>query len=452
MLWLSQTLNIPLQQNGEDVFFTINNLPDKTGSYPVTIDPAADKVDVGFRGSSGATLFYSSDVNGLSATLSGTVTVTTDTPTSVAASFTIDWKSDDNYKFEYLMAGTFSIDRTPTLPDLSGVFTTQPPAKISRGASITPGLTISNSGTEAKGTETTNYYLSKTKDLSGGPSQLGTPVSELIDLQAGGSASENPTFNIPDNTQPGTYYLIANVNADGAIPEGNAGNNLAFSGPTQIGFLPNLSAEYTGTLPDHASPGDLLTPTLTLSDSGGEAKGTESTDYFLSTAPYSPRMRPRFSPAFRSRSTCWMAPSPPSPRTLRSRDIQSGTYYLIAKINADGSIRESDAAPDTNNIAVSGAIEIHPKIVNVITHGFDPSITAWLGSNPAGFLQQFQDLATKLKTTLTTGTALNGQVDSYVANWDSTSGFAPALAGVVASVLDSNPLRRFSMTASLHSR
>ncbi len=67
-------------------------------------------------------------------------------------------------------------------------------------------------------------------------------------------------------------------------------------------------------------------------------------------------------------------------------------------------------------------------MVNVVTHGFNPFITE------ATFIQPFETIANELDDLPTPGSALDGRVSSYVPQWDSTSGWAPALVSVAVSL------------------
>ncbi len=81
--------------------------------------------------------------------------------------------------------------------------------------------------------------------------------------------------------------------------------------------------------------------------------------------------------------------------------------YLLAVANPyDNVVTEVDPK------AVQ-AIASPPLVVNVVTHGFDPS----KGTSPS-FLEPFQQIADDL-VSLANNTPLQGEVKSYVPQWDS---------------------------------
>ena len=75
-------------------------------------------------------------------------------------------------------------------------------------------------------------------------------------------------------------------------------------------------------------------------------------------------------------------------------------------------------------------LNVSPRVVNVVTHGFNPTPT-----DPTGFRQPFVDLGKELDQELPKGTDLQGEVNSYVTQWDSSSGWIGAFASVASSLL-----------------
>ena len=132
--------------------------------------------------------------------------------------------------------------------DLAATGLSNVPPAIQPGGQLTPKLTIADVGlAPASGSELTQYYLSTSRDLtstSSPPTVLGTNSGQLdqtLQLEPNGSTMENPTLTVPTTTMPGTYYLIAKINADGAIPESDSGhdtNDVTVSGPIKVGSVP----------------------------------------------------------------------------------------------------------------------------------------------------------------------------------------------------------------------
>jgi hypothetical protein len=81
-----------------------------------------------------------------------------------------------------------------------------------------------------------------------------------------------------------------------------------------------------------------------------------------------------------------------------------------------------------------------PAVVNVVTHGFGRSFVyahPYLGNVPIpmfgdAFLKNFLDLGEILEAIPEPGSRLDGKVESFVTRWNSSDGWAPALASLVA--------------------
>ena len=115
------------------------------------------------------------------------------------------------------------------------------PTLAAPGSALAPALQITNSGPgAAQGTELTNYYLSSTPGITSSSILIGTS-SESIDLSNGGSFSETPNLTVPATMPPGSYYLVAQVNAEQAIVESDYTNDTEVSGPIQVGRLTQLT-------------------------------------------------------------------------------------------------------------------------------------------------------------------------------------------------------------------
>ena len=163
---------------------------------------------------------------------------------------------------------------TPEAPSLSGVFEGAIPATAKPGDTISPALQLTNSGSSdiVNGNETTDYYLSTTPDLTGIiPSTL-VADNYSLNLQAGQSFTEAQDFTIPQGTAPGTYYLVAQIDANQAIDPSDT-NLFAASGPITIGGV-DLSAAFSTQPTSTAgttsfSPGDSGTADFTVTDNGG---------------------------------------------------------------------------------------------------------------------------------------------------------------------------------------
>lgn len=252
----------------------------------------------------------------------------------------------------YVDAGT--ITGTRALPDLAAGNVSNVPSAIQPGSPFTPLLTITNDGRgTASGDEVTDFYLSPTPVLTASLPVLGTAGASL-QLDQGRSISQSADLTIPQNTPPGTYYLIAKVNADNAVQEidsPDGANDIAVSRPISIG-LADLAVTSLSSVADMVMPSEPIMPRLSFANNGpGEAKGQETTEYYLSTTPdLSGKIQPALGTEGEAIDLQNGQASSEQPQLTIPQGTTTGKYYLVAELNADGSIPESDSADDTNNI------------------------------------------------------------------------------------------------------
>ena len=158
-------------------------------------------------------------------------------------------------------------------------------------------------------------------------------------------------MTIPLNTATGNYYIIARADADGQVPESNESNNTKATaihiGPPDL-IVSSLSVS--------ATSGADLTTTLTVTDITLDQSGTGPaaptiTRFYLSTdatlgagdVALGFRNVPALSPGSSSPgSTSMPVPSGTAP----------GTYYVIAKANADSSTPETNVTNNTRSITI----------------------------------------------------------------------------------------------------
>ena len=125
---------------------------------------------------------------------------------------------------------TLDADKTCTAafnkkPDLS-VTNLGAPASTGAGLTITVTDTTKNltGGPAFPGTSNTKFWLSADAVLGGGDTLLGArPVPSL---NAGIASAGSTSVVIPAGTAPGSYFLIANADGDGSVPESNENNNM----------------------------------------------------------------------------------------------------------------------------------------------------------------------------------------------------------------------------------
>jgi Lipase (class 3) len=279
--------------------------------------------------------------------------------------------NDTQHGFIYL-GGAFNPDAAGTtqtftlfykLPaQLSGTFTGSIPSTAQPGDTILPALQITDAANDediVDGNETTVYYLSTTPNLVGIITPALATNSYTLNLDAGDSYTESKEVTLPSSINAGTYYLVAEIDADQTISSNDV-NDFAVTGPIQIEA--SLSAQFTGSIPSTASPGATISPGLQITDAADAAdvvNGNETTEYYLSTTP---DLTGIITPALATNQYTLNLDSGDSHTESQDvtipDDVASGTYYLVAQIDANQTINPDD----TDNFATSGPIQIGDKL------------------------------------------------------------------------------------------
>jgi subtilase family serine protease len=151
-------------------------------------------------------------------------------------------------------------------PDLV-VLSVTAPAAAAAGASITLNDTTRNVGAGAAAATTTRFYLSTNATLDGGDTPLGSRA--VPPLASATSSSAATAVIVPAATAPGTYYVIAQADADSAVLETAESNNTSYA-TIVIGtdlVISSLSAPATG------GAGATINVTDTTRNQGGAAAG-----------------------------------------------------------------------------------------------------------------------------------------------------------------------------------
>jgi subtilase family serine protease len=197
--------------------------------------------------------------------------------------------------------------------------------------------TTKNQGGGAAGASTTRFYLSTNTLLDAGDVFLSD--RSVPALAAGASHSAGTAVTIPPGTTGGGYYIIAQADTENAVAETQEGNNLKFV-YVQIG--PDLIVTAL-TAPTSAAAGATITVSDTTRNQGGGGADASTTRFYLSTntlldasdVPLGDRAVPALAAgATHSASTSITIPA----GTL------AGSYYLIAKADADNTVAETQEA------------------------------------------------------------------------------------------------------------
>ncbi|MDV3001938.1 MAG: hypothetical protein N5P05_003544 [Chroococcopsis gigantea SAG 12.99] len=117
------------------------------------------------------------------------------------------------------------------------------PASVNAGSSLNISYTVRNQGVAGTGWYGNNsrFYLSMDGTVDSSDTVIGSDTT--YDLDPNTSTTENVSIDIPIKLNGGTYYLLAQTDADGDIPESNENNNIA---SRTIRVIPSLDG-YSAT-------------------------------------------------------------------------------------------------------------------------------------------------------------------------------------------------------------
>jgi len=239
-----------------------------------------------------------------------------------------------------------------------------PPSAVP-GAPISISDTTRNQGGGTSELSTTAYYLSTNVLLDASDIPLG--ARSIGPLPAGDANAGTIAATIAPGTPVGTYYVIAKADDRNALTESNEFNNTRFSGALRIG--PDLVVQALGAQPAASGAGRSVTVTDTTRNSGStHADPSVTAFYFSSNA-----ILDAADEMIGSRPVPGLAPGDAS---IGATPVQipanagTGTYYLFARADRDGSLIES---AETNNGSSPVAIRLGPDLT--VTALTVPSIT-----------------------------------------------------------------------------
>jgi subtilase family serine protease len=243
-----------------------------------------------------------------------------------------------SYNDMILLQTTANTDLT-----ISSVFA---PSTSGAGLTITVGDTTRNSGGGAAATSTTNFYLSVNAAWDTGDTLLGS--RSVPALASNASSTGTISVTIPAGTSPGTYYIIARADAQAVIPETNESNNTR-SDTISIG--PDLTISSV-TAPASSGAGLTITIGDTTRNSGGGAAAASTTSLYLSTNT----ALDASDTLLGSRSIPLLGPNATNSGTISvtiPAGTSPGTYYIIAKADAQAVIPETNEGNNTRSDTIS---------------------------------------------------------------------------------------------------
>ena len=226
------------------------------------------------------------------------------------------------------------------------------PAKGGAGTTIVVSDTTSNDGGAAAAASMTRFYLSPNSTWDAADVAL-TGAHAVPSLTQGTGDTLSTSLMIPAGTATGTYYVIARADADNLVPESKETNNTA---SRSIAIGPDLDVSVL-TVPAKGGAGLALVVSDTTVNGGGGSAAATATRFYLSVNS----SWDAADPLIGGRTIAGLAVGDTS-TTSTTLTIPAGTstgsYYVIAKADADNAVTETS---ETNNTSVK-SIKIGPDL------------------------------------------------------------------------------------------
>jgi subtilase family serine protease len=228
------------------------------------------------------------------------------------------------------------------------------PSSAAVGSPFTVSETTKNQGSGDAAASITRYFLSVNSTLDGGDTLLGS--RDVAPLAAGVSHATTTSLTLPQDTTTGSYFVIAQSDAAGAVLETSETNNNRSSGSLRVG--PDLIVSALSA-PGTAGAGKTFTVTETTKNSGAGDAGGSTTRFYLSTnssldagdEPLGSRTVPPLAAGATDAATTTL--------TVPA-DTTTGTYYVIGQADTANDVAET---AETNNYRASTAVRIGPDLV-----------------------------------------------------------------------------------------
>jgi subtilisin family serine protease len=238
-------------------------------------------------------------------------------------------------------------------PDLI-VTTVSVPSSGAAGATIAATDTTKNQGAGPAAASSTGFYLSP--NLTIGPDDKLIGSRTVGGLAPNGTSTGQALLQIPGDTLPGSYYVIARTDWNDTVVEPTETNNDKSSSVIRIG------GDLAVTSVAASSPvraGGPITVTDTTSNQGAAPIGESTTAFYLSINT----VYDASDQFLGNRTVGALAVSQSSTAQIQlivPAGIAAGMYYVIGVADANGAILES---LENNNTRVGAAVHVGPDLI-----------------------------------------------------------------------------------------
>jgi len=227
------------------------------------------------------------------------------------------------------------------------------PASAAAGGTISVTDTTKNQGAGAAGASSTGFYLSAITTIRPGDKLIGS--RSLGALASNGTSTISTPLQIPADTLPGSYYVVARTDWNGNVAETSDTNNDRASAIVRIGGDLVVSAVSVSAAGMAGGP---ITLTDTTNNQGAAAVAESLTGFYLS----SNGTLDAADPLLGSRVVGSLVPSgvnTSSTEFIIPPGTAPGSYQVIAVADVSNAIVES---LESNNTRVGGFVRIGPDL------------------------------------------------------------------------------------------
>ncbi|HEX7794997.1 MAG TPA: CARDB domain-containing protein, partial [Vicinamibacterales bacterium] len=335
-----QSLSAPTS-GGTDSTIVVTDTTQNSGGGPAAASVVRFYLSANNVLDSGDTLLNGSrNVGPLDAGASSTGSTTVTIPASIAPG---TWYIIAKADADGTVAETAEFNNTfPRIIVLGGdlaVSAMTVPAKGASGGTITVSDTTANQGAGPTAPSTTRFYLSANNVLDAADTPMG--ARQVPSLAAGASSSGSTQLTLPV-VPVGSYYIIAKADDDNGVLESRETNNtlariIAIGGDLMVSSL---------TAPATGGGGVSLIISDTTTNQGGGSIGASTTKFYLSADGLLDGSDVLLGGRDVGQLDAGASSSGATTVTI-APSTQPGSYYILAKADADGVVAETSEVNNT---------------------------------------------------------------------------------------------------------
>lgn len=262
-------------------------------------------------------------------------------------------ESDESNNVDYI---SITVTENTSLPDLILSFYGASPSTINAGGSTSLTFNLTNSGEASAGSNTTEIYLSSNTTCENYMDEyLGS--YNFGSINVGENNTTGMTVTIPPETEVGTWYIVARVDANDEVNESNEDNNRTSYYQVNIIADRDLNPDITSINPTEVTAGENLSINFSLSNLGDDDVGTSEMSFYVSTNSTFESANDIYLGSYNCSSILGNNNISGAETLTIPGTLTSGTYYILCIADSNNDIAETN---ESNNVA-SQQITVLPK-------------------------------------------------------------------------------------------